>query len=140
MLGRRFLLLVAVLMGLTALAASIAPRDPVVRGPQSERRPTPTPAPQAAEPAPAGTKTPTVERTISADAARPERVVVTEGDLVTLEVAGSQLDTVQLLGRIEPVAPHSPAVFQLLAERGRHPITLLGADRQIGTLAVREAS
>ena len=42
MLGRRFLILVAVLMGLTALAASVAPRQPV----NSERREsTPTPAP-----------------------------------------------------------------------------------------------
>ena len=42
MLGRRFLLLVAVLMGLTALAASVAPREPLVR---DRRAATPSPTP-----------------------------------------------------------------------------------------------
>ncbi len=48
MLGRRFLLLVVVLMGLTALAASIAPREPLIRdGARRTATPTPTPAVEA---------------------------------------------------------------------------------------------
>jgi hypothetical protein len=135
MLGRRFLLLVAVLMGLTALAASVAPRDPALRGTESERRQaTPTPPPAELD-APAATST--VERTISADGG-PRRVVVTEGDLVELEVTSSHLDSVMLMDEIEPVEPRSGARFHLLADRpDEYPITLLEADRQIGTLVVR---
>ena len=48
MLGRRFLLLVVVLMGLTALAATIAPREPLIRdGARRTATPTPTPAVEA---------------------------------------------------------------------------------------------
>jgi hypothetical protein len=78
-----------------------------------------------------------VERTISADGG-PRRVVVTEGDLVELEVTSSQLDSVMLMDEIEPVEPRSGARFHLLADRpDEYPITLLEADRQIGTLVVR---
>jgi hypothetical protein len=137
MLGRRFLLLVAVLMGLTALAASVAPRDSAVRGPQPERRdPTPTPTPTSPD-APSTTRT--VVRTISADAA-PRRVVVREGDLVELQVANSELDTVRLMGRIEPVEPLANARFHILADRpDKYPIELLESGRRIGTLEVRDA-
>ena len=44
MLGRRFLILVAVLMGMTALAASVAPRQSTT----SEERQAATPTPAAA--------------------------------------------------------------------------------------------
>ena len=40
MLGRRFLILVAVLMGLTALAASFAPRQPTPREERQASTPT----------------------------------------------------------------------------------------------------
>lgn len=135
MLGRRFLLLVAVLMGLTALAASVAPRDPV----RDERRQA-TPTPSA--PAPSGRATTrTVEREISADADRPQRVVVDEGDIVQLEVASSEVDSVILMDEIEPVDPDSDARFNVLADEvAEHEIRLLDADRVIGTLEVRAAS
>jgi hypothetical protein len=137
MLGRRFLLLVAVLMGLTALAASVAPRDPAVRDRESERRgATPTPTPAATEPDEA-TAVRTVEHTISADAA-PERVVVTAGDLVALEVTSSRAGSVSLMGEINAVDPLSSARFHLLADRpGKHPVTLLETERRIGTLEIR---
>jgi hypothetical protein len=137
MLGRRFLILVAVLMGLTALAASVAPRDPALREDRSGRAtPTPTPstAPSVAD-APAGGRT--VAHTISADAA-PRRVVVHEGDLVELTVTSSQLANVRLIDEIEPVEPRSNARFHLLASRpGNHSIELLESGRRIGTLEVR---
>ena len=44
MLGRRFLILVAVLMGLTALAASVAPRQQTPREERQAATPTPAPA------------------------------------------------------------------------------------------------
>jgi hypothetical protein len=43
MLGRRFLILVAVLMGMTALAASVAPRQPVSERDRQEATPSPAP-------------------------------------------------------------------------------------------------
>jgi hypothetical protein len=129
MLGRRFLLLVAVLMGLTALAASIAPREPLVR---NRGAATPTPTPVAAEHA-----VRTVEKTIS-DSGGPTRVVVRNGDIVRLTVDSTALDSVVLLDQVKPVEADSPATFELLADgRGSHPITLLDAGRRIGTLVVR---
>jgi hypothetical protein len=131
MLGRRFLLLVAVLMGLTALAASLAPREPLLRdGGRSAATPTPTPQ---SEP---GTPVKTVERTISTT--KPQRITVTKGELVQLTVTGDEVDTVQLLDEIEPIEADSPALFELLADTpGSYPIQLVDADRQIGTLVVR---
>jgi hypothetical protein len=134
MLGRRFLLLVAVLMGLTALAASVAPREQLVR--DRERRaatPTPTPSPPAA---PAGAMR-TIERTISTSEP-PRRVIVREGQLVRLTVTGSELDSVMLLSEIEPIEADSPALFELLAEdAGEYDIELVDSGRRIGTLVVR---
>lgn len=137
MLGRRFLLVVAVLMGLTALAATLAPRDPAVR---SERREA-TPASSESAPAAGRATTPTVEREISADKEGPQRVVVETGDIVELEVASSELDSVVFMGRIEPVTPDSNARFNVLADRpGKHYIELLAERRTVGVLEVREDS
>ena len=132
MLGRRFLLVVAVLMGLTALAASVAPREPALRGSQAERR---QPAPTAA---PTGSPTlQTIRRELSADE-EAQRVVVHTGDLLELEVAGSELDAVELLGEIDAVAPGTNARFHILAsEPGQHPIELVESGRRIGTLVIR---
>jgi hypothetical protein len=126
MLGRRFLILVAVLMGMTALAASLAPRQPVR---EQERESTPTPAP-------AGSPTmATIEKQLTTSNAD---LTVNEGDLVQLTIAGPERDSVLLLGRMRTVHPDSPARFSLLAgEPGEYPIELVDADRQIGTLTIR---
>ena len=114
MLGRRFLLLVAVLMGLTALAASVAPREPLMR----DRR--------------------TVAETIETEE-DPAKVTVRKGDLVRLEVRGNELDSVRLFDEIEPIDVNSPAIFELYADRpGSYPIELVEGQRQVGTLVVRE--
>jgi hypothetical protein len=133
MLGRRFLLIVAVLMGLTALAASVAPRDPALRGSQAERTER-APAPTF----PGGSPTlQTIQREISAHA-ESQRIVVHAGDLLELEVAGSETDAVALLGEVDAVAPGTNARFHILAEEpGEHPIELLEAGRRIGTLVIR---
>jgi hypothetical protein len=129
MLGRRFLILVAVLMGLTALAASVAPRQPAPR--EDGRSATPAPAP-------AGSPTVSVvEKTLSTSGGN-ARVSVREGDVVELQVEGSERDSVMVLGRIDAVDPTTPARFSLLAdEPGQHAIELLGSGRRIGTLVVR---
>jgi hypothetical protein len=130
MLGRRFLLLVVVLMGLTALAASLAPREPLIRN-RDQRAATPTPPSVAAE----GLEP--IERTIFT-AENPTRVAVRKGRILQLTVRGSDLDSVQVLGEIEPIEEDSPALFNILAdEPGEYPIELVDAERQIGTLVVR---
>jgi hypothetical protein len=127
MLGRRFLILVAVLMGMTALAASLAPRQPTTS--QERREATPTPAP-------AGTPTlVTIEKQLTTSKAD---VTVNEGDLVELTISGPETDSVLLLNRMDTIHPDSPARFSLLAgQPGEYPIELVDADRQIGTLVVR---
>ena len=137
MLGRRFLLLVAVLMGLTALAASLAPREPLLRE-QGQRAATPTPTPTPS-PVPDKAVQP-VARTIDADE-NPKRVSVRQGQIVQLMVLSSEVDSVMVLDEIEPVEEESPAEFDILAdEPGEYPITLLDADRRVGTLVVRPAA
>ncbi len=129
MLGRRFLILVAVLMGLTALAASVAPRQPVR---ENGREATPTPA-AAGKPTLV-----TLEKTLSTDAGEDARVTVDEGDLVELTVTGDVSDAVMVLDRIDSIDPTTPARFSLLAgEPGEYPIELVEADRRIGTLVIR---
>ena len=130
MLGRRFLILVAVLMGLTALAASLAPQ-PVVR--EERRESTPTPAPSGSPGFAA------VEEELSTTDPR-ARVTVREGDLVELTVSGPESDSVMLLNRMDTIHPTSPARFSLLAiEPGEYPIELVDAGHQVGTLVVRAA-
>ncbi len=127
MLGRRFLILVAVLMGMTALAASLAPRQPVSEREREGSTPTP---------APVGTSTlTTVEEELTTTDAD---VTVNQGDLVQLTISGPERDSVMLLNRMDTVDPESPARFSLLAgEPGEYPIELVEADRQIGTLTIR---
>ena len=135
MLSRRLLVLVAVLMGLTALAASVAPRQrAVVRDEPAPERSRPSAAAPAASP---GMRT--VERAIST-AEGPRRVTVTAGRLLELEVSGPELDSVALLDEVVPIAPEAPARFELLADTpGRYPIELVDAGRRVGTLVVRDA-
>jgi hypothetical protein len=127
MLGRRFLILVAVLMGMTALAASLAPRQPVNERERGEATSTPTPA---------GTTTLSrVEEELTTSDAD---VTVDQGDLVELTISGPERDSVMLLDRMDTVDPESPARFSLVAGApGEYPIELVEADRQIGTLTIR---
>jgi hypothetical protein len=132
MFGRRFLILVIVLMGLTALAATVAPREPVVR--EDREQPTPTPAAASGSPTFA-----TVEETVSTDD-DDARVSVRAGDLIELTVTGTERDSVKVLDRIDSIDPTTPARFSLLPRvPGEYPIELLAAGREVGTLVVREA-
>lgn len=130
MLGRRFLILVAVLMGLTAVAASLAPQ-PAVREQRGEATPTPAPSgsPSFAP----------VEQELTTTEPR-ARVTVREDEVVELTVSGPERDSVRLLDRMDTIDPTSPARFSLYAlEPGEYPIELVEAGRQVGTLVVRAA-
>jgi hypothetical protein len=131
MLARRLLILLAVLMGLTALASGVAPRQPVPRSGAGS-----SPSTTATESLPA------IEEIVDAAAAEPARIVVDEGRTLVLEVRSAELDSVSLEGldRIEAVDPDSPARFELLAEPpGSYPIQLVDAGRELGTLEIRDA-
>ena len=135
MLGRRLMVLMAVLLGLTALATALAPRP---RLPRQEAA-TPQPAPTAARPTVEPATPRIVERTIEADPARPVVVRARVGDTVRLVVRGEVLDSVEIegLGKIEPVEPDSPASFDLLAdERASYTIRLLDSGQRIGQLEI----
>ena len=127
MVARRLLIVLAVLLGLTALAAGVAPRQPIVQDPGGA--PSPPPPPAASR---------SVHRTLDARETG-QRVVARVGQTVVLTVRSRDLDTVSLeeVG-VRTVEPASPARFELLADvPGSYAIELLEADQQIGTLEIR---
>jgi hypothetical protein len=122
MLARRLLLLAAVLMLLTALAAGLAPEPD---------DPSP-PAPRAAQ-------TPEIVEASLNTTDADQSVAARVGDLIKLEVAGDVLDQVQIerLDRIDAVEPTTPARFEVIPETaGVYPIRLIEADRRIGRLEI----
>ena len=137
MLGRRLLVLMAVLLGFTALATALAPR-PTVTPQRRGASPSPSAAPSASSPALVASRI--VTRTVNADAtARPARVRAHAGDTIRLSVRGDLLDAVELQGfdQIKPIEPGSPARFELLADAvGDFPIVLQQADRRVGVIHV----
>ncbi len=133
MLGRRLLVLMAVLLGLTALATSLAPR-PGLAGRDAGS----TPAPTAAASPPGASRV--ITRTVVADPGRTPAIVrVNVGDTLELDVKGDVLDSVEIegLNEISTLEPGSPAHIELLADApGRYAIHLLDANRDIGRLQV----
>ena len=135
MRGRRTIVAVAIVMGLMALAASIAPPPE-----QNGRGPAGTPAPQPSA-APLSADGDNVARTIRLGPGTPQ-VQVQVGDTLSLDVAGDAVDTVVIggLDAMEPIDPASPARFELFAHTpGRYPISLLSSGRVVGTLRVTPA-
>ena len=121
------LIVLAVLIGLTALASGVAPRPAVVDD-------DPSAAPPAQAPPPA------LDRTLDAGETG-QRVSAQVGQTVVITVEGSSLDTVRLAeyGH-ETVDRDSPARFELLADvPGSYAIELLESGRRIGTLEIRAA-
>jgi hypothetical protein len=140
-LGRRLLVLFAVLLGLTALVTSLAPRPTVRQPAQSETTPAPTATP-APERAAGGSRR--IEETISANPGRARaRVRARVGDVLALTVTGDDvLDGVEIpeLGKLEPIEPGSPARFEMLLERrGELRVSLVDAERLIGLVVVSAA-
>jgi hypothetical protein len=131
MLVRRLLLLAAVLMLLTAVAASLAPRD--LTG-EDEGVPV-----RGANDLPAGV---TIAKSIPSTPGSDTRVEVSRGDTLELGVVADSdtLDTVLIerLDRIDPIEPETHARFNLLidAPAGTYPIRLVEADRRIGSIVI----
>jgi hypothetical protein len=130
MLARRLLLLAAVLMLLTALAASIAPRDLTGRDDDATTGPPALPA--------GGT----ITEEIPAAEGSNSRIAVSRGDTLQLEVTGDVLDSVLIerMDRVDGIEPTTPARFNLLIDSpaGSYPIRLVDADRRIGSIVVSD--
>jgi len=126
-LARRLLIALAVLMALTALAASVAPHKTSL---QPDAGGTP---PAAAEPAPKP-----VEETLDT-AAQGQRVAAKIGQSVTIVVRSQDVESVELAEYgTETAEPDSPARFELLADApGSYPIELVESGRRIGVLEIR---
>jgi hypothetical protein len=139
MLGRRLLVLFAVLLGLTALVTSLAPRPTVRQGGLGAATATPTPTPTSSSTQPRE-RSRRIVRSISADAGRPRaRVLARDGDVLALTVRGDVLDSVEIagLGKLESVEPGSPARFEMLLDSpGEFRVTLLDAQRAVGLIEV----
>lgn len=145
MLGRRVLVLLVVLMGLTVLASSVAPRPPQPAPVATPERPERSAPPAVAEPSrpPAGR---TEERVSAEPGLPPARIVVDEGDILTLVVSSpvrgsialDRVDELEGLDRLDAVDPVSPARFELFADRpGTYRIVAVESDREIGTIEIR---
>jgi hypothetical protein len=136
-LGRRLLVLFAVLLGLTALVTSLAPRPTAGPRPVDTSTSTPAPTPSPSPPAQASRR---IERTISADPGRSRaRVRARAGDVLALTVRGDLLDGVEIadLGKLEPIEPGSPARFEMLLDTpGEFRVTLTDAQRAVGLIEV----
>lgn len=120
---RRALLLFALVLGLTAVAASIAPPPPSERG--GEVEPPPPPPPDAGEePVELRFRPP-------AAGARPKSRRVEPGVPLSVEVAVREPGEVAIprLGRSDYATPLAPARFDLLAPQpGRYEVTFAPLD------------
>jgi hypothetical protein len=145
MLARRLLILIAVLMGLTALTAGLAPRQ-VEEEPQ-RTPPTTTPAPQTAGPASPDDSVadelaePGVTQHVidAGPEAKPLRITARTGERVRITVEGDVLDSVELGDgvAIDQISPGAPASFELLPDKpGSYSITLVDAERRVGRLVI----
>lgn len=133
---RRALLLFAIVLGLAAVAASLAP--PPDAGREGERQ---RPSPRAE---PSRPDAPAAEAAVAFDAGarRPARRRVAVGEHVTVTVGVRAAGQVEIrdLGLLQFAAPGTPATFDVVATRpGRYEVTFAGtngAARRVGVLEV----
>ena len=129
MVARRLLIVLAVLLGLTALAAGVAPRgQPSSDSGDSAVTPAPTREVQSGR----------VQKTLDAGAMG-QRVVAHVGQTVVITVRSDTLETVSLaeIG-VRTAEPDSPARFELLADvPGDYVLEALESEQQIGILEIR---
>jgi hypothetical protein len=131
---RRMLVLVVVLMGLTALVATLAPQRAV--------RPPARSTPRAASPTAVARAPDQPDVTTRLDGSpdkRPRTVRAELGDHVSILVSTDAPDSVALGNLdVQPSEPGLPARFDLLADTpGQYPLVLMSNGHQVGTLEVR---
>ena len=132
---RRALFLFAIVLGLAAVAASLAPApDDRREGEPPRARTQPAQGARAAEPGPVVT--------FRAAAEQPSRRRIATGEQVTVRVETAAPGQVEIpqLGLLQFATPDTPAVFDVLVpSAGRYEVTYTGNDapvRRIGVLEV----
>jgi hypothetical protein len=143
--GRRLVILVAVLMGLMVLAASVAPPPQTPRSTGASASPTPVAsAPPAASSPSATPASGTLDPTQTLDVARgQDHVTVPQGAAFSLNVVADAVGSVEIVGLSEVAAvdPSTPAMFQLSADvPGHFPVKLAESGKPLGELIVTPAS
>lgn len=139
MAARRLVLIMLLLLFVSSLAAALAPVRPGERSTSSSTTTT-TEARGAKDASPAPGDGELVRAAIDADAKRPSTARASAGDQLQLRVDSRRVATVEIarLGATEPVAPLSPARFDvLLSQPGKYPIRFLDTRKRFGTLIVR---
>ena len=119
-------------MAITALAVALAP-------PAQEGVDIPSGAGSAHSGNAPGLDAGVVARTVSADAVEAPTLEVSVGSILRLTVEADTLDSVQIEGLdlFSGVAPESPALFEVLADRvGTYPVRLVEADRLVAQIDV----
>ena len=140
MAARRLILVLAVLLGISIVAAAIAPeRQSSLLGEDTteesttepETTTTPDPSPSSGE---------LVTTRIEADPEKPETIRAAPGDQLELEVSSSRPREIQIeaFGVLEPAEPDSPALFSLLLrEAGELAITDAESGEILGRIVTR---
>ena len=134
MAARRLLIVMLILLGISTLAAALAP-TPNRSGTAARSTATTTREPPEV---PEGGKL--VRATIDADARPPETVEVPLGDQLALQVRSRRPGEIEILGLglIEDVARLAPARFDILARRpGRFELRRVDSRERVGVLMVR---
>ena len=133
MVARRLLILLLVLLGISTLAAALAP----VKSPKDK---TTTTTPRLTTPsAPPAKSAGLFKYTIDANSKNVNVVELYVGEELLLTVKSKLYDQVSIpkLGQIEPVSPGFAAKFDLyLNQRGTYAVRLVGANRLVGRLRV----
>jgi hypothetical protein len=141
MAARRLILVLAVLLGISIVAAAIAPeRQSSLLGEDTTEESTTQPEPEmtAPEAKPSGEL---VETRIEADPEKPETIRVAPGDQLELQVGSGRPREIEIaeFGVLEPAEPDSPARFSLLLrEAGELAITDAESGEILGRIIAAE--
>ncbi|HEX2360250.1 MAG TPA: hypothetical protein VHH72_10595 [Solirubrobacterales bacterium] len=140
MAARRLLIVMLILLGLSTLAAALVPPRSLRQGSGTTTAATEV---QPTEPAPAPLYAILGEEkaiTVGAKGEKPPVVRVASGGQLALKVSSPLTGLLEIpkLGRVEPVAPKSPARFNLLFdEDGSYAINLIGTFAVEGRVVAR---
>lgn len=139
MAARRLVIVLVVMLGISALAAALAPvqRD---RNATTETTTQPIAPPPIEEPGSGGRL---LEATIDADSGRITVVPLGAGDELQLRVRSKLLDQISIpeLGQVQAVSPDAAASFDLLLdEPGNYAVRLVDENRLVGRLEVSPAA
>jgi hypothetical protein len=136
MAARRLLIVLVVLLGVSTLAAALAP-VPSQKDSTSTETTTQPIVPTPGELT--GGHKQLFEKTIDADSKTVEVIQLFAGEELQLRVRSKLLDQISIpeLGQVQAVSPDAPASFDLLLDQpGDYAIRLVDAGRLVGRLEV----